>query len=254
MTDTSLNLVRKIERHRAQEARRNGIRLRVPSGPAVERRDLLRSRGMSDTAIAAACELHQTTVSGIHKRPSLAASTEAAIFSVPVPHEFNPGDAVRVDKTGTTRRLRAMVAAGYSQAFIAERVETDPDVIVRLTREGPHKDKPNRYVTGAMFKAVRAVYDELAFKDPAAFGIAQHEITRSINRSTHLDWAPPHCWDDDTIDDPEAIAEWTGACGSDTGARIHRRDGIPMCQPCHEALLAYRREENERRAARRGAA
>jgi hypothetical protein len=46
----------------------------------------------------------------------------------------------------------------------------------------------------------------------------------------------PDHWDDDTIDDPNAVPEYTGRCGSIVGALIHLRESIPMCPPCEQSI------------------
>ncbi|MCZ0974983.1 hypothetical protein O1L55_34520 [Streptomyces albulus] len=46
------------------------------------------------------------------------------------------------------------------------------------------------------------------------------------------------------LDDPAAIPEWTGCCGTDRGYHLHRAEHLPMCSPCqgaHEDWLAEHR-------------
>lgn len=66
--------------------------------------------------------------------------------------------------------------------------------------------------------------------------IASHvHIGKAIADGKRRGWAPPCCWDPDTIDDPQAIPQWTGDCGTYKGYFAHRRYGIPACRPCKDA-------------------
>src|SRR5690606_31398529 len=53
-------------------------------------------------------------------------------------------------------------------------------------------------------------------------------------------------WDPDTIDDPDAYPEWTGACGTHRGRLIHKREGTPVCGPCKAAPEAARKFSPEK--------
>lgn len=101
-----------------------------------------------------------------------------------------------VDQTGTTRRLQALVAIGYSGAVLAERL----GVLRSNFTSTLHGRRP---VTKAMHLRVVDLYDELSMSPLAG----HDQRTRiSVNRARNLaqanGWLPPLAWDDDLIDDP----------------------------------------------------
>lgn len=170
-------------------------------------------------------------------RPELA----AAVLAIQ-PTLDNLGSAVVIAGTGTTRRLQALVAGGWPQARLAARLNQTPGnfghvitaerVLVRTAR------------------AVRDLYGELWLANPRQHGVDAQAYSRARNYGAAHAWAPAGAWDEDTIDDPAAFPDWTGACGTPNGPQVHCRYGIPVCQPCREAYRAYR---NERQAAQKTA-
>jgi hypothetical protein len=88
-------------------------------------------------------------------------------------------------------------------------------------------------------RLVANVYNRLSCADPATHGVDPVSVRHTKARAAAARWAPVGAWDDDTIDDPAAIAEWTGHCGKARGVDLHERHGIPLCPPCQAAL--YRR-------------
>jgi hypothetical protein len=164
----------------------------------------------------------------------------AALLAVE-PSFDNLGSVVAVDATGTRRRLQALVAAGWPQARLAERLGMQPgnfsgtikrpQVIVRTVR------------------LVNALYDELWRTDPRAHGVDNQAYSRARNHAAANGWAPVGAWDDDTIDDPAAFPDWTGQCGTPQGATAHWRQGTPTCDPCRAALSAHRKEQRAARKA-----
>lgn len=146
----------------------------------------------------------------------------------------NLADGAAVANVGTARRLRALAAAGWPRGHLAARLGMSADGVSKASR--------HPRVRVATMRAVTALYDELLDEDPQSHGISQYASTWARNRAAANGWAPPGCWDDDTLDDPDASPEWTGACGTESGYRIHQRDGIPSCAPCRAANT-----ENKRR-------
>jgi len=93
-----------------------------------------------------------------------------------------------IDAWGTTRRLRALVAIGYTQSELCRRL-------------GWLDSNGTRLFTGkavtvrkATAEKVAALYDELAMLPGAS--------QRARNHAARKRWAPPLAWDDDLIDDP----------------------------------------------------
>ncbi|MFE9560027.1 hypothetical protein ACFYM0_02820 [Streptomyces sp. NPDC006487] len=146
-----------------------------------------------------------------------------------------PPDEVRAGShlppLGTRRRLQALNALGYDGVWMAEQLGISPGNLnaMMLSVRSRH------YVYAATAHRVAALYDEYQHTDPAGAGRGAWHISTAKTRAAKKGYAPPSCWDEDTIDAPEAQPEWTGACGSTAGHAIHRREGIPVCDACRQA-------------------
>ena len=161
-------------------------------------------------------------------RPALA----LAILSIePTPENLAPHTPI--DATSTLRRLQALIAAGWPQVRLAARLgRTGANFGALLNRT---------HVTVATAGAVRVLYAELWNADPATSGITAQAASRARNHAKANAWAPVGAWDDDTIDDPAAMPEWSGACGTPAGFNAHYSHGIlPVCSPCGDARRAAR--------------
>jgi transcriptional regulator with XRE-family HTH domain len=96
-----------------------------------------------------------------------------------------------VDVLGPRRRLRALVAIGYSQPELGRRLG------VSQARVWQYLDGPRPKMRRPTAERIAALYDELA--DTPSTG---PQSTRSRNVAVARGWLPPLWWDDDTIDDP----------------------------------------------------
>ena len=91
-------------------------------------------------------------------------------------------------------------------------------------------------------RAARTLYERLWNTDPREHGVSLHSYNRARRHAATHGWAPPAAWDDDRLDDPAAHPDWTGSCGTPSGAAAHRRDGLlPVCRPCLDAAAAHQR-------------
>ncbi|MCF3101479.1 hypothetical protein IPZ58_07785 [Streptomyces roseoverticillatus] len=162
-------------------------------------------------------------------RPALA----TAVLAVE-PSPDNLPDATVINAVGTTRRLQALVAAGWPQHYLAIRLHmTDSNFSATLRRDR---------VMVRTARAARSLYDELWRADPHEFGVDNQAYSRARNHAASRRWAPVNCWDEDTIDNPATFPEWTGMCGRPEGSYIHERIGVPLCPPCLEARRAHNRQ------------
>jgi len=96
-----------------------------------------------------------------------------------------------IEMTGTTRRLRALVAIGYTQSDLCARLgitDANGTQLFTASRKGR--------VRASTACRVAALYDELSMK-PGPSQAAR-------NRAQRKGWMPPLAWDDDGIDDPDA--------------------------------------------------
>ncbi|MFR0351822.1 hypothetical protein [Streptomyces sediminimaris] len=169
-------------------------------------------------------------------RPALA----AAVLAVE-PTLDNLGGAVIVSAVGTVRRLQALVAAGWSQERLAAELGMTSTNCSRLINADT--------VIVRTARRVRDLYDRLWNADPAEHGARLVDIGRTKARAAHAGWAPVGAWDEDTIDDPAALPDWTGHCGTARGISAHTDQGIPMCPRC-QAAADRRRLRNEAQARR----
>lgn len=141
-----------------------------------------------------------------------------------------------MDPTGTRRRIEALYTIGFSCPAMAEVMgQANPRVVWNYLH--------NTYMTAMVVMRVKVMYEKLRYADPADFNVAPQVSTRNKNMAAKRNWAPPHCWDDDSIDNPDVGPEWTGACGSARGWRIHYKEGIlPACVACKEAKAKDKKE------------
>jgi hypothetical protein len=138
-----------------------------------------------------------------------------------------------IDATGTHRRLQALAAAGWPHTHLSRQLGLPQNSISGFLA------RPT--ITTASALKIADLYTALELADPAAHGITERASTRVRNHAANSMWAPPACWDEDAIDDPDAYPEWTGECGTREGYRIHRREDTPTCAPCRAAEAEYRR-------------
>lgn len=147
-----------------------------------------------------------------------------------------PSDLALIGATGTVRRLQALAVAGWPSRCLGAQLGNARTRVPKLLRE--------RHVTVRTARRVAALYVRLSTVDPATHGATPEEIARVKARAAALGWAPASAWDEDRIDDPAALPEWTGHCGTTKGVALHERHGIPICPPCQGAITR-RRLRNE---------
>lgn len=119
-------------------------------------------------------------------------------------------DRGRIDATGYLRRMRALVALGFSRPYLCSRLN--------VAYHNFRIDDAHTHVYGATHRAAAALYDELWDKDPAACGVHPVSVGRAQRYAARRGWVPPLAWDDDTIDDPAATP--------DLGEQSRRQDAI----------------------------
>jgi len=98
--------------------------------------------------------------------------------------------AARHSSIGTARRIRALVAIGYTQAELGRHIGMHESWVSKLTKG----ERPQ--VNAATVQRVGEVYDRLSMTPGTS--------ESSKRRARSYGWAPPLAWDEDTIDDPAA--------------------------------------------------
>jgi hypothetical protein len=146
----------------------------------------LHAAGMFDYSIAHAAGVSYNTIYCLPDRTRIRRSIEHKILSAPL----------GVTAVGVQRRLRALMAIGWSGVALAAELGVTPNAIsetVAQHRFYSYRDRADRIV---------ALYDRLSpgCADPCRF-------TVEYARTKH--WAPPMAWDDDTIDDQRVKAQGT---------------------------------------------
>lgn len=177
----------------------------VDAVPAREHVLRLRDQGMSLRAISIAADVSYCAVrallngrkargSGPSKEVGRVVAEKLLAVTVPPPGTVVP--AVRggdtVDATGTVRRLRALVAFGYDQAELCERLGWPTGTVHRIVTGR------SELVTARSHRETAALFAELQLV-PGTSGRARAKGERSR-------WALPLQWDEETIDDPAAQA------------------------------------------------
>ncbi len=177
----------------------------VPAEPARTHLRALMAAGMGWKRIARAAGLSPSVVYPIlygkkvgdtHRPPVRRLRQETADRLLAV--ELDLADGVPIDGTGTRRRLRALVAIGYSISSLARRLGWSTANLHRLVTSDA------RVAAGAA-RLVGELYDELSMTPFT--GTEQRSrisASRARNLAARNGWAPPLAWDDETLDDPDA--------------------------------------------------
>ncbi len=195
------------------------------------------ARGMSYTQMADQLGMSRdnlTRLGGRVDTPAIRRSTFEDILKL----KFDDSDlSGHVPFLGAQRRLQGLRADGYPYTFLCEQMghkRNSPRLqrILLGERSGGGQVKS---ITGMTARQIEVMYDKLSGVNPLHVGVSQFGVNVSKSRARNLGYAPSNVWDLDTIDDPDAIPEWTGACGTELGFQIHKRERIPVCTPCKAA-------------------
>lgn len=153
--------------------------------------------------------------------------TATAILSYTPTLDDYPAGA-RIDATGSVRRIRALAHLGWTTPTLATHLSFGT---ARTIEQAGRSQK----LTAQLGRSVRDVYTKLSSVTAEDMGVTPWIARRRRNYATAQCWAPPTAWDDDTIDDPAALPDWTGFCGTDRGWWAHRIEHIPVCKACAQA-------------------
>lgn len=171
----------------------------VDAAPVREYLLELLAAGMGRRRITALSGVNRNDINAIVRggrgrpaRQRIQPRTAAALLAV----TLDPALGALIDPTGTTRRLRALVADGWTQTELAARLGATVTNFNSLIL--------GRYltVTRRTEARVRALYGELQ--------VPPEPSPHALAAAHRHGWVPSACWDDDTIDDPFAHPNWTG--------------------------------------------
>lgn len=163
-------------------------RLRELSAAGVGTRRVAKLAGLSRTTV-----MHITIgLRGREPARRVERRVAEAIFAVPFEHAPH---AV-LDGVGTSRRLRALVAMGWPQARLAAELGITQTTMSMLIGE-------RRRVHAVTAAAARELYDRLWQTEPPRSSAS----TYARRRAAALGWATPLAWDEDAIDNPDAMPD-----------------------------------------------
>lgn len=110
-------------------------------------------------------------------------------------HAARTGRPFLVPALGATRRLQALMAAGWTLQQVADAGGLPYDTVRGIMRCRPEQ------LTRKVAMGVAAAYTHLTeLPEPVS-----PYATRNRNRAHRLGWQPPEAWLDDELDDPEAV-------------------------------------------------
>jgi lambda repressor-like predicted transcriptional regulator len=195
-TDAAVSYVRRRVRQLAYGRWDNGF---TDAAEARGHALALRAAGVGYRRMAVLAGLNHVTVRHLlaGKFDRISKKTANGILSIPL-------DALaagaRVDSTGARRRVEAMCLNGWSFPKLSERCGVDIDTLRDIVN--------GRQTTSRTVAKVKALYDEIWDQEPPAKSRhdrgAQSRVRGWAERRGFL---PAMAWDDDTIDDPDAVPD-----------------------------------------------
>jgi lambda repressor-like predicted transcriptional regulator len=129
-------------------------------------------------------------------------ATANKILAVPAEPLRVAADHARIRATGTARRLRALIANGWSVAKLAQLAGVNRQALDPLLDDAGDFW---RLVHARHARAVAALYDRL-WNTPSPADQWRDKIaaSRARRRAHTAGWPPPAAWDEEDIDDPNA--------------------------------------------------
>lgn len=119
----------------------------------------------------------------------------AAILAIPVDPVRLGDPGGKVPSVGAVRRLQALCATGYTLTELGSMLGMDVRDMSSVVNNGNGRDRMKIYRA----RKIYALYDELWDRP--------QDKPRAVRFAAKHGWAPPLAWDDDTIDDPDAVPQ-----------------------------------------------
>lgn len=169
----------------------------VDAEPARLHLQELQAIGLGRRRISELTGLDPSTIRRIqHGRAQVRHATAESILAVSAALEVLAGTA-RVDATGSHRRLQALVAVGWSQRRLAERLGISPANFGTMMR------RPR--VLASKARSIRDLYEELWDTVPECQSTQERlAVVRARAFAVARGWAPPMAWNEEDIDNPDA--------------------------------------------------
>lgn len=168
----------------------------------------LRALGWSHATICRIADVPNGVVQAISygDRKAVVRATEKKLMALPLmppTHEQQPlfGD---VPSVGARRRVEALVCLGWSLNKIAQHAGLCKRTLSEMSRR---RDS----CTAATYKAIVATYEALWNTQPPMETKSDRiAAVKARNWAERNRWAPPMAWDDDQIDNPDAVPSYDG--------------------------------------------
>ena len=177
--------------------------------PTTEVRTFLthwKAQGIGVKTIAATTGVAPSTIYRVTITDTVRSTTADRIMSFQ-PRLNDLADRVKIDGTGTRRRLQALHATGWTWAEIGRELGCTGQNVRCIVEQ---VEARNGHVTAGTARTIRDLYARAWQGPPApANGYQVGEQNRARRRATERGWPPPLAWDDETIDDPAAAPHAT---------------------------------------------
>lgn len=221
-------------RTRRRRLERQGIYQNVPVEPTRRHIEKLVLAGMSVVEMSALSGIAFTTISLARRGASdmVLRTTADAVLGIAVPTQQAVNGLTLWPAVGTMRRLQALAVRGFTLPAIAEELGCSRRRVFMIRSGGRAGVRVETHL------AVLALYDRWWNADPTEFGVSRGQAAACISNALGHGWASSGHWDEEAIDDPSGFPDWTGACGTAKGYRLHLScpDVPPPCPPCTNAV------------------
>ncbi len=161
-----------------------------PAAPARQHLKFLSERGVSPRQVASLSGLSGHTLRLIANGTTQ--RLRPATVSKPMAVKYRPAQGVKIDATGTRRRLQGLMFMGWTHTLIADRLGVAPSNLWALFASQPQ-------VTAGTAAAVKALYQE--------WGMIPGPSKRAATIARRKGYVSPLAWDDpDTDRQPRGVA------------------------------------------------
>lgn len=189
---------RRFKQKRNKLLRSRGTPGTVSADRAAAHIGRLRAAGLQDKEILARVGVARNTFYRVLRGLPLTRVAEQRILALPVPRTSGPvATLASVPAAGTHRRLQALVRQGWP-----------PDVLEDLLgyhREWFTRSMRRTAVTMVTQRKVVELYDRLWGLFPEAEGVDEDLARRARELADREGYEGPLAWDDETIEDPDAV-------------------------------------------------
>lgn len=183
--------------------------------------DMARMAGVPDSSIYTHVQRGGRAHERVHRK------TYTAVMNL---HLTEEEKITRYDRRrGAHRIIQGLIARGFNHQAIAEVVGSNRQSVANLACK---HSKSWDGVSPELYSNFLLAADKLETADPLDYGCSPVGISINLTTSRRKGWATIGAWDLETIHREDAYPEWTGACGTLEGYRIHLREEIPLCTPC----------------------